>query len=521
MATGAKKTSKFLFVDNDVSSISSPRPGQPRSRFAVNSHVQRWRVGQSKYSKALNPPHEAQPSQSSQRVFCWRLKGPHGRRSLQPARSSATLLVHQLHPFASTDVQLDVESSSVLLYFASKWTPSACKCIEGSQTPLCTWPGIKAIPRSSESGGSSIDETIRRCLFDKMHMYALLAASAGRMKYITKDHLKRVDLPEFYMAKAIRMLRTHLAQCQNLDQQCILDLFFLCSFETYARNYIGAQSYLRIIRDVTGQFFCDIDLVDEHIRRLCWNADLRLAFILGTQPVFQLTWDPGPVLNRGAATPRTILDTASGRAPVSSVLKRLLTLAGPPLYAILEELIECAQAMRCMLAERDHMDRQCIIDRATALLHRLISLSANQRPSTAEGLREECCRQALILWTWNILIGSMSTSSGSANAQHLERMAPLHGTRLRETIYSTYSMSNQCWSSHTDVLFWIMILGTTVAGGQDDQEWFLQEMSRLATMLKVSDAEQLSRVLFDILYTKETMKANFVWLAAFLKSADT
>jgi hypothetical protein len=59
-----------------------------------------------------------------------------------------------------------------------------------------------------------------------------------------KRPIKRVDLPEIYMAKAIRMLRTYLTQCQTLDQQCLLDLFFLCSFETYAKNYQGAQIYL-------------------------------------------------------------------------------------------------------------------------------------------------------------------------------------------------------------------------------------------------------------------------------------
>ena len=519
MASSAGKTSKFLFVDNDVLRISSTKAEEPRSRFAVNSHVQRWRAEQSKRNKDVIPRWEVQPSNPSRGVLSWRLKTPQGRRNLQSARYSGALLVHQIDPFASTGIQLDVESSGILHYFTSKWTPSACKCTEGSQTSLCTWPGIDGIPKSLGNKSSSMDETIRRCLFDKMHMYALLATSTGRMKYVSLDHLKRVDLPEFYMAKAIRMLRAYLEQCQTLDPQCILDLFFLCSFETYARNYEGAQLYLRVIRDVAGKFWGGIDTIEEHVRKLCWNADLRLAFILSTPPIFQLTWDPGPLLNGHPEFSWIFSESAARRGSTASVLDRLRTFSRPPLDAILEDLLECAEAMRALLAEKNDINRHQIMDRASALLYRLISLSATRNPSNAEEQREGCCLQALILWTWNILIGSVSSSARAANAQHLERMTPLHGARLKQAIYNTYSISNDCWSGHSDILFWILILGITVAGHEEDRDWFLQEIRRLAGTLGVWNVEQLSQILFDVLYTDEAVRADFTWLPAFLKPA--
>jgi hypothetical protein len=112
-----------------------------------------------------------------------------------------------------------------------------------------------------------------------MHMYALLATNTGRMKYVTRDYIKRLDLPEFYMAKAIGMLRTYLTQCQTLDQQCLLDLFFFSSFETYARNYPGAQIYLGIAKETAERFFGNFDIVEEHIRKLCWNARPEAGFL--------------------------------------------------------------------------------------------------------------------------------------------------------------------------------------------------------------------------------------------------
>jgi hypothetical protein len=121
----------------------------------------------------------------------------------------------------------------------------------------------------------------------------------------------------------------------------------------------------------------------------------------------------------------------------------------------------------------------------------------------------------LILWTWNILIGSVSGHTGSAGLQHLERMTPLHGTRLKKAICRTTSLSDQCWSEHNEVLFWLVILGAAM-GGQGDQPWFAQEMKHLANLLEVQDVLQLSSVLLDLLDMNEESKAALVWPTDFL-----
>lgn len=517
MAGEKAKESNFLFIDNDVSSMSSPKVGESQTRIAVNRHVQRWRAQKSTSNGAFTPYQQMQTPKLAQKVFRWRLKGPQGHQTLQPAKYSNTLLMHQLDPFASIDVQLNAESHGVLQYFASKWTPSACKCTQGSRTPLCTWPGMEIASTWPQKRVASMEETVRRCLFNQMHMYALLAANTGRMKYVTRDRIKRLDLPEFYMAKAIRMLRTYLTQCQALDQQCLLDLFFFSSFETYAKNYQGAQIYLGIIKEIAERFFGNIDIVEEHIRKLCWNADLRLAFICGTQPVFKLSWDPGPLSNVDSEAPPAYRRSTSVRAKTSSALTRVQTISGPPLHAIVEDLIECTEAARDLLSAECDIDRQRIIDRATAILHRLISIPAPQGPASAEELREECCRQGLILWTWNILIGSVSSHTGLAGLQHLERMTPLHGIRLKKAICHTTLLSDRCWSGHNQVLFWLVILGAAMGGQEGDQPWFAQEVRHLANLLEVRDVLQLSRVLLDLLDMNDEGKAALLWPTDFLQ----
>jgi hypothetical protein len=160
MAAKEANESNFLFIDNDVSSMSSPKVGESQTRFAVNRHVQRWRAQKSTNSGVVTPYQEMQTPKLAQKVFRWRLKGPQGRQTLQPAKYINPLLMHQLDPFASINVQLDAESHGVLQYFASKWTPSACKCTQGSRTPLCTWPGMEVASTWPQKRVASMEETV-------------------------------------------------------------------------------------------------------------------------------------------------------------------------------------------------------------------------------------------------------------------------------------------------------------------------------------------------------------------------
>src|SRR5947209_2621085 len=101
MAGEKAKESNFLFIDNDVSSMSSSKVGKSQTRFAVNRHVQRWRVQKSTNNGDFTSYQEMQTPKLAQKVFRWRLKGPQSRQTLQPAKYSNALLMHQLDPFAS------------------------------------------------------------------------------------------------------------------------------------------------------------------------------------------------------------------------------------------------------------------------------------------------------------------------------------------------------------------------------------------------------------------------------------
>lgn len=87
----------------------------------------------------------------------------------------------------------------------------------------------------------------------EMHMYSLLAATMGRMEFVTGDWLDWKERPEQYLAKALIVLRRHLEEGASIVQQVILDMFFLAAVEIYSRNFEGARTHLCIINHLIVQ----------------------------------------------------------------------------------------------------------------------------------------------------------------------------------------------------------------------------------------------------------------------------
>jgi hypothetical protein len=114
---------------------------------------------------------------------------------------------------------------------------------------------------------------------NEMHMYCLLAATTGRMKFVTSERLDRIDRPEQYLAKAILILRRHLEEGATITQQVIVDMFFLATVEIYSRNFEGARAHLRIIKHLVGKLG-GLRSLDQPIIDMIWNGDMVAACFL-------------------------------------------------------------------------------------------------------------------------------------------------------------------------------------------------------------------------------------------------
>jgi len=60
-----------------------------------------------------------------------------------------------------------------------------------------------------------VGEVIRRALFNKMHVYALLTATAAHMRHMSMHSLPAKNNAEVFMQKAIACLRVYLKSCAD------------------------------------------------------------------------------------------------------------------------------------------------------------------------------------------------------------------------------------------------------------------------------------------------------------------
>ena len=191
-----------------------------------------------------------------------------------------------IDPFNCTALPTDHEIQSILQYYLKFSIPAT---YSAEQLP-------KDHPKSSLSmihrHAPAVKKGVNGALFNKMHMYALLTATAGRMKYVSRVRLDRHNSAELFMEQAIQHLRVYLKSHKDavVDKQVILDVFFLCVCEWYLQNYSAALTHLSAV----GHMMKSLDLsskFDQYIEETARYNDVFLSVETATPPIFSLTWD--------------------------------------------------------------------------------------------------------------------------------------------------------------------------------------------------------------------------------------
>lgn len=336
-------------------------------------------------------------------------------------------------------------------------------------------------------------------------MYALVASCAGRMKHVSQHDLATIAKPESYMARAIHALREQLINTPEVDQEVIRDVYFMFSCEYFSQNLDCAESYLRILRsmvDRIGGFSC----IDVYDRRLYWCGDIGLALETGRPPILP-AFENSRIYHTYRSGDSSILKM--GRA-----FWRDKNGVASPLDEIITDMISCTQSVQCITAARLKIDRQRMFEHGADFLHRLLSLNEPQDSCSLHEQREECCRQALLLWTFNIMIWTNNTEGRpSQPSQPNPRLArPLIASRLRQAICRMEYFARSCWESYHELLFWMISVGC-VAGLGDEQSWFTDRFIQLAGLLHMGDVEQMSDLFREYLYLDIFERPHLIWLA--------
>lgn len=509
---------RFLFVNGDVTSKSLSKIETPKLRPIINRHVQRWAFVTKGRKKRTTVQHAAK------RRLCQKSEEPEDgaleKAKLAAIRPKALKNMNQhrsaaeeprlkscifpegnnLDPFASTDIKIKDGVYRMVQYFTSTWKPFTCSC--PVDTHFCLFPLEVERSRSTKQSSPDVNKIVQSCLSNKTHMYALSASCAGRMKYVSQSELNDIAQPESYMAEAIRALREHLINTPEVDQHIIRDIFFMYSCEYFSQNLDCAEKYLQMLKSMVERLggFAHLDAYD---RRLYWCGDFGLALEKGRPPILPALGGPR-VYHRYHFGDSSIMS-------IGMAFQRDDDSIASPLNEIISDMISCAQSVQCITAAQLTINKQRLFDHGSDFLHRLLSLQEPPANCSLEEQREECCRQALLLWLFNVMIwrGNVALRTGPLNSRLAK---PLIAARLARAIHHMDNFSASPWDSHLELLFWMVGQGARVEGPGGHQDWFRDRFKLLSALLQISSIEQVLDLYRKHFYLEEIEKDELTGL---------
>jgi hypothetical protein len=502
--------SRFLFVNGDINSTSLSKISTPNLRPVINRHVQRWafetkgrkkqtsaqqpikrRLGQKREQPAPGAESSDDGAPNQAKVDIVRRKKSSRSNSSGHGSSVETPKVkaciwsegNYLDPFASTEIPVDSGIQQMLQYFTFTWKPFTCSC--EVDTHLCMFPSEVDAAKTKQQPSANIkniNDIVQKCLGNKTHMYALLASCAGRMKYISNQELPGISRPESFLAKAIQALREHLINTPEVDHEVIRDIFFMYTCEFFTRNLDCAEKYMRILRSMVERLggFSRLGTYD---RRLYWSGDIGLALETGCAPILP-AFDDLRIYH-------TYRSDQSSALKVGKAFQRYECCTASPLDEIISDMISCTISIQYIIAAQLPLDRQRLFEHGADFSHRLMSFDSPHDIGNPTRQLVECCRQALLLWTFNVMIWSGAAAARTTKTN--PRLArPLIAARLKRTICRVDETSSSSWDSHHELLLWMVGLGSCVAGPGDDERWFEDRFVRVARLLQIDKIEQMS-----------------------------
>ena len=506
----------FLWVHRtpDSERLSASRQERDELR-AITSHARQWRAALRRQQRLYTAQSEATRAQS---IVGWTWQGDVSEASsteTSAAPSPAPLnqiTGGSLDPFMYLETPEDAWwSHNAFQYAVERWLPCVFRTIDVLDDALA----------SSAPSLATINRIIQGCLADRMHMFSLLAASTGFLKYIRRTQLDRHDSPEYCTAKAIQYLRHHLAGNPQVDELLIFDLKALSTFERYVNNFEGARTHLRMASHLV-QSLGGLEILELPLRLLYWLWDLLVACVMGEAPLMPLTLDPGQLScedMQGDIIPEL---TRSGIVPSGSSLVRYTAIFHHDLLTLVSDTVQWFQVQQHNYLHNFSRSQteKWSLRRSYALSHRLLSSSTNFASET-QHLEDmsfnltECVKQSCLA-VISDMEGMRPSMAGSLASTNLSQSSWLHIDRLRRSL-TEIMQSDDDWSDHEEIMLWMACLGAQKTRENQDRDWFLDIASWIARKRGVSSRDDLIQLMAGYLHLCEPTGApSIVGLEAIL-----
>ena len=420
-----------------------------------------------------------------------------------------------VEPFGVFRVPLDNERYRILQYFVLEMFPT----ISRSDTPVFNNGSVL-------SGEQAAAQMIRDCLTDEMHTYALMTASSGRMKFLTKAPFAQSDLPERYADKTMQLLRRHLSENRPVDERLILTIFFLWAIESYRKDWKAVRTHQEMIKYLYTTHLGGFQNLSYHLRKFIWFGDRFQATATATPPVIEVSWEPEEI-SAGVVSRVLKAISADDREPMGAAFGGYtITFFTPEFRILLHDVTVLACIVQCHWTDiqESYPDANWVNSRSHALLDRLLFFE-DARSIEASGfaiLLQDSVRLALI--TWLAFVGSPTTgrASQSVNDNIKIRVAvdarPLRQRfdALNAHVPTAVPEDQQALLSR--LFLWIAGLGVVASEVPENITFFSEYFQRLAQKLDIKSWTKFSRMTRTFLWLDRLEAVNGFRLTKMLES---
>ncbi|KIW91929.1 uncharacterized protein Z519_07899 [Cladophialophora bantiana CBS 173.52] len=477
----------FLWVNRtpDSERLSATRQEREELR-TITSHARQWRAALRRQQRLYSAQTEATHAQS---IVGWGRQGTVSETSSAEtsAAPSPAAMTHitgsSTDPFTYLESPDDAWwSHNAFRYAVESWLPSVFQDLDVLDETLPT----------SESCLATINRIVQGCLANRMHMFSLLAASTGFLKYVLRLQLDRHDSPEYCMGKALQHLRHHLASAPQANESLIFDLKALSTFERYVENFEGARTHLRMVKHLV-QSLGGLEILDPPMRLICWLWDLLVAGGTGETPLMPLTWDPG-LLPRQQMRDEILPALAqSGVIPSGAGLLQYGSMVQPELSPILVDMIQWFQVQQY---NRVHNFSRSPVEkwatrRSHAIVHRLLSISPGSPSDRLQLMLSECIKQSFL-----IIIADVEEARRS-RAQNESIRDPSNSSwsdinRLHQALFALVQSEENWQEQHEEIILWMACLGVQATPSTASSQSASQSAETAGAAARPSSSEETS-----------------------------
>lgn len=509
----------FLWVNRtpDSDRLSASRQEREELR-TITSHARTWRAALRRQQRLA----AAQTGAShAQRIVGWNRADSVALSEHSSSETSAAPSPAPLVPFESDDVAPFAHledpgdawwSQNAFQYATQLWLPLIFQNLDAFDAGSSMAPSTVS---------DAINAIIQGCLHNRMHMFSLLSASTGYLKFVLKAQLDKVDTPEYCTGRALQYLRFYLASDPKpiIDELVIFDLMALSAFERYVGNPEGARTHFGMVQHLV-ESHGGLDSLDLPLRSLCREWDILVAAGAGERPLMPMTWDPGDLpSSRLHELQHTLLHL--GVNPGGSSLYEYATLTPSVLSEILISVFQWFQVQQWLHLrppDQDVQQRSWVTRRSYALVHELLSTPlAAAFPSSSgivaghpgEDKLLECIKQACLITissneeARSVRIGhSQQSQSGQSFTFYNIPLLRQALTELLQQQGSTASVEQQ------ELILWITCMAAQKSTQQQQQhsvedeadqenhrDWFLNLAGQIARRMHLTTMQEIANIL--------------------------